>query len=120
MLKTSNTQYPYEHYGDISVDFGSNYWEKLTDKYINKNQSRAVGFKFLVNNMGEFFLYIWVTPLNSQPNENGEIPLKKIKTNVTWEEFSKSFVVLHAQAFWGRQKIEDFYEIEEGEDIGEE
>jgi hypothetical protein len=58
--------------------------------------------------------------LKSKPNENGEIPLRKIKTDITWEEFSKSFILLHAQAFSGRKKVKDFYKIEYDEDTDEE
>jgi hypothetical protein len=112
MIKTSNTHYPYEHYGDIAIDFGSTYWETFTGKYIDIHKFKPVGFKFLVNNEGKFFFYIWATPVNSKPNDEGEMPIKKFKTDVTWEEFSKAFVVLNAQAFLGRQGLDKFYELE--------
>lgn len=113
MINTSNTNYPYEHYGDISVDFGDSYWEAFAKKYIDTKQFIPIGFKFSVDNEGKFFFYIWAVPVSSQPNQNGEIPIKKFETKVTWEEFSKSFVQLNAQTFFGRKEGKDFYEIEE-------
>lgn len=112
MLDTSNSPWEYEHYGDISVDFGSNHWERLTSKLIDTSKWKPVGFKFTVDNEGNFVFYIWATPNDASPNEKSETPVRKFKTNITWDEFSKSFVELKAQAFWGRQKVDEFYEVE--------
>lgn len=111
MLTTSNTPYDYEHYGDLAIDFGSSYWLSLTDKYIDSSKWRAIGFKFSINNSGKFYFYIWATPLGAKKNENDKTPLKKFKTNITLDEFIKSFVKLNAQAFMNRAKVDKFYEL---------
>jgi hypothetical protein len=115
MIETSNSHYPYEHYGDLAVDFGSSYWETLTSKHIDTSKWKPTGFNFHVNNEGHFSFYIWAIPINSTPNDKGEIPIKKIKTDMTWEEFSNSFVSLNAQLFWGRQGVDKFYELNDNE-----
>ena len=117
MLSTSNSQYPYEHYGDLSIDFGSNYWNALTEKHIDKSIWKPVGFKFSINTSGNFVFYIWATSVDATPNEIGEMPITKIKTDISWDEFSKSFVKLNAQAFWGRATVDKFYESESNSDI---
>ena len=115
MLRTSNTQYPYEHYGDLAVDFGSSDWDVLTANHIDITKWYPTGFYFDVDNRGHFIFYIWAIPVESTPNEKGQTPVKKIKTNITWEEFSKSFVKLNAQAFMDRKGVENFYELSEDE-----
>lgn len=113
MLNNSKTHYPYEHYGDISVDFGSSYWEALVNKHLDTKKWRAQGFQFKVNNEGKFSFFIWATPIGSSQNEKGKTPVIRIATEITWDEFSKSFVSLTAQAFWGRQTLDKFYEVED-------
>lgn len=113
MLNKSNTHYPYEHYGDLAVDFGSTYWETLTAKHINTKEWRPVGFKFSISNTGKFSFYIWATPIPSTSKDKEKVPIKKFKTEITLEDFSKSFVRLNAQAFWGRKEVDCFYEMED-------
>lgn len=101
-----------EHYGNIVIDFTNGYWEKLTKKYIDHEKYIPVGFNINIDDRANFIFEIIAQPIGVTPNDKGEYPVKFIETNITWEEFSNSFVVLKARALQNGKNDLNFEVIE--------
>jgi len=112
MLTKITTSRPDEHYGNIAIDFTNVYWEKLIKNHIDTTKYTQVGFNINIDDRAHFTFEIIAQPIGATPNEKGEYPVKFIKTDINWDEFSNSFIVLKARMLQNGNSDSNFEEIE--------